>query len=669
MVPRTARALLPLGLLAALACSRDVASEPVPPATSASASASAPAAKPAEVVASDVTRTLPGGTSFIVPSGWSVSVEGTHAHVTSPGGDFKAAISENAASTAGEAVALAWHLLDPAFRRSARIAGSLPARHGWDDIRSYEYETSPGDGLAVNAGAMRLGESWTAVVFLDTLKTIATHGAGAALFAQSIAPKGYAKESFAGKTPRPLDAAALQQVADFVDEARNALDIPGAAIALVQGGKVVLARGFGVREVGQAVKVDADTLFAIGSNTRGLTSLLLAREMEDGKRTWDTPVTKVYPEFRLGDADRTARVLMKHLVCSCISLPFEDRPFSYAHARATPKDVGDLLATFTTTSVFGDEELAATAGYIGGHIATPGAPLGKAYEDALEANVLAPLGMRATTVDLARALAGNHASPHAYDVDVHMKVSSSVPLRATVPLRPAMGGWSSANDLGRYVAMQLSRGKLADGKPFLPEKSELAWRTSTSLGVLGATAPVDKDWGLRFAHSPGSLPGFDSDIFWLPDVGVGGVLLTSSDGGAAMRRPFVRRVIEVLFDGRPEALEDAKTEAERRNAQIRRNHKRGAAPPRADVLAKLAPHYKNDILGDLTVRQEGGASVFDLGAWKSAVASYPNDDGTTSMLTIDPGLDDWDFLVTERGGKRALVLRNTLREYVFKEAP
>jgi hypothetical protein len=170
-------------------------------------------------------------------------------------------------------------------------------------------------------------------------------------------------------------------------------------------------------------------------------------------------------------------------------------------------------------------------------------------------------------------------------------------------------------------------------------------------------------------HHGGDLVGYHSDMFWFPDLGVGGVILTNGDGGWALRGPYVRKVLEVMFDGKPEALEDVQSSAKRIKAAIAKERERLAVPPAADAVAKLAKHYVSKELGELTVRANGAARVFDFGEWKSAVASRKNDDGTTSFFTIDPGEEFPDFVMTERDGKKALVLRDAQHEYTFVEAP
>src|SRR6185436_19784539 len=127
-------------------------------------------------------------------------------------------------------------------------------------------------------------------------------------------PPGFQRESFAGKKARPLDAATVLKLKDFVEKGRAMLGIPGVALSLYQDGRVVFEGGLGVRELGKPTPVDADTLFMVASNTKSMTTLLLATLVDEGKLTWDTPVTSVMPDFKLGDPETTKQVLIKHLV-------------------------------------------------------------------------------------------------------------------------------------------------------------------------------------------------------------------------------------------------------------------------------------------------------------------------------------------------------------------
>ena len=121
--------------------------------------------------------------------------------------------------------------------------------------------------------------------------------------------------------------------------------MPGVSIGLVQDGKVVHVGGHGVRELGSATRVDADTMYMVASNTKALTTLLLARLVDAGKLSWETPVTSLLPSFRLGDADTTRQVLVEHLICACTGLPRQDFEWLFEYGGMTPEKTMQTLGS------------------------------------------------------------------------------------------------------------------------------------------------------------------------------------------------------------------------------------------------------------------------------------------------------------------------------------
>ena len=91
-------------------------------------------------------------------------------------------------------------------------------------------------------------------------------------------------------------------------------------------------------------------------------------------------------------------------------------------------------------------------------------------------------------------------------------------------------------------------------------------------------------------------------------------------------------------------------------------------PADAAAAGKLAARYVSGELGVLRVRAQEGATIFDFGTWRSSVASRKNDDGTVSFIAIDPGVPGFNFVVGERDGKRALIVRDAQHEYAFVES-
>jgi hypothetical protein len=240
-----------------------------------------------------------------------------------------------------------------------------------------------------------------------------------------------------------------------------------------------------------------------------------------------------------------------------------------------------------------------------------------------------------------------------------------------MPHRPAGGVWTSAHDLIRYVQLELALGKLPNGQHLVSAENLLVRRApQIAVGedqTYGMGLMVDKTYGVPLVHHGGSMAGYKSDIYFLPNSGIGAVLLTNSDNGGMLLRPFMRRLQEVVFDGKPEAAADVVAAAARHKAVLVKERERLTAPPEPSLVSKLAARYTSKELGELYVLNKDGVTTFDFGEWKSAIASRKNDDGTTSFITIDPTNDGFEFVAGERGGKRVLIIRDGQHEYVFTE--
>jgi CubicO group peptidase (beta-lactamase class C family) len=631
----------------------------------------------AQVLAADTPSTTADGNPFIAPAGWTMERRDAATILSAPEGGSHIALVDVGGEDADAAVIAAWSIYAEEAAWPLKLASDRPARDGWEQVRSYTYETSANDQRAVLAQALRKGERWTVVIYDMANAVGEKRAAQVQLIFDRLLPKGYARESFAGRTAHALDATRLGQLADFVEEARVQLDVPGVAIGVVQDGKVVLARGFGVRSLGQPDPVDADTLFMIASNTKAMTTLMLAKLVAAGRFDWETPVTDLLPGFNLGDVDTTRQVQVRHLICACTGLPRQDLEWLFESEGATPESVVKSLGGMQPTSRFGElfqysNPMAAAAGFAGGHVLYPQRELGEAYDAAMQTLVFDPLGMRATTFDFARAQQGNHAKPHGVDVE-GTTVQASMDLNTTIiPARPAGAAWSNVHDVLRYVQMELDQGLLADGSRYIDAAPLLERRRQqVALGndaSYGMGLMTDRTWGTPVVHHGGDLLGFHSDMLWLPEHGVGAVILTNSDPGVYLRGPFQRRLLEVLFDGKPEAAENVSAQAERLRQNRIAERKRLDAPADAARSAELAASYRSAELGPIEVSRRGAATWFDFGAWQSEVASRRNEDGSLSFVTISPGEDGFEFVVEQKDGKRALILRDSQHEYRFVEA-
>jgi CubicO group peptidase (beta-lactamase class C family) len=633
---------------------------------------------PAALVADTPGKTLAGAT-FTAPKEWSEAQTAGVTVLTAPENDTALAIVDIAKATgAQDAVAQAWAAYRPSANYPVKLVSKLAPRDGWDERDVVDYETSPNDLLAVQAVALRRGEAWEVFLIDGHQGTAEKRAAAIGLAFESLRPGGYQKETFAGRPAHALDAARIEELKSFIQTAMKELDLPGVAIALSDHGKVVFEGGFGVRELGRSARVDANTLFMIASNTKGLSTLLLARLVDEGKLSWDEPVTKVYPAFRLGSPQTTKQVEIKELVCACTGLPRKDFEWIFRSKPTTPaSDTFVQLAATTPTSHFGEvfqynNLMASAAGYIAGHLVYPKRELGAAYDAAMQAEIFGPLGMTSTTLDYAQAVTSpDHATPHGNDLDGATKIANPAINLQIIPYRPAGGAWSSVHDMIKYVQEELTPGRLPDGRQFISAKNVLQRRApSVPIGenmYYGMGLMVDQTWGVPIIHHGGDLTGFHSDWFAFPDAGVGAVILTNGDDGYLLRAPFMRRILEVLYDGHPEAAASIAASAANYKAAIAKDRQRLVIPADPALASKLAAHYKNADLGHIDVVRKGSQLTFDFGAWKSVVVSRVNDDKSVSFITGDPGVAGFEFVAGTKNGRRTLTTRDGQHEYVYTE--
>ena len=289
----------------------------------------------------------------------------------------------------------------------------------------------------------------------------------------------------------------------------------------------------------------------------------------------------------------------------------------------------------------------------------------------MQSLVFDPLGMEATTFDYAAALRADHAMPHSQDVSGEVRPALMDLNYSIVPVRPAGAAWSNVRDMLAYVGMELAKGKLPDGSRYVSPEVLLERRVPQvpigKTATYGMGLMVDTTWGVEVVHHGGDMIGFHSDMMWLPAHGVGAVVLTNGDPGWIVRSQFQRKLLEVLFDGKPEADAQAAAQAKTFYQQLEAERKLLTVPADPAEVGRLARRYHNEALGNLAVETEQGATVFDFGEWRSEIASRRNPDGTLSFVTVTPGVFGFEFVVGS-GAPRTLTVRDAQHEYVFTEA-
>lgn len=624
--------------------------------------------------------TLPSGATLKVAADWIVTEMPDGLRLEDPERELKVEVVEvDAAAGLPGAIAAAWARRRPGFDREVLAASDSPGREGWDLFHWVQYKTSPEEARAVSAQAAGKGAQAVVVLLEGPRAAAQRRSSQLALVYGGLRPAGYVRETWAGRAPRPLDAGRIESLKGFIERMREAADVPGVSVALFDKSGILIEQGFGVRERGRPEPVTADTLYLIASNTKPLTTLLIAKLVDEGRFGWETPVTQVYPSFKLGDPEVTRRVFVRHLLCACTGLPRQDLEWLFTFHRSSPQGQLDVLATMVPTTEFGElfqysNPLASAAGYIAARTVEPDGELGSAYDAVMRDKVFRPLGMTRTTFSFDEALAQDHASPHSWDltlanVPIDMELNHSV-----MPVRPAGGAWSSVRDYARYVRLELANGRLPDGSAYIGEANLLARRVpqvrvgeEAWYGIGLFLADVK---GIRVVSHGGSLFGYKSDFFLVPDLGLGGVVLTNADSGSPVADAIMRRTLEIVYDGAPEAEEDLLAGVRETKTFLTAQQKDWRVPPDPGAVERLAAVYRNAALGELAVERGKDEVVFRFGGWRSRMATKVNPDGTTSFLSIDPGVRGFEFNAPAAAATYTrLTLRDAQHSYEYEAVP
>ncbi len=362
-----------------------------------------------------------------------------------------------------------------------------------------------------------------------------------------------------GRVARDLTEADFAAITAYASEALATYHVPGSAVAIVQNGQIVYASGYGVLDVESQTPVTADSLFMIGSVTKSMSSFLAATLVDEGKWAWDQPVTEILPDFALSDPAATPEIRVRDLFNMTSGAPGSDiRMFVEA---LTPAEIVEF---FQNVELLGpphtvyhyNNYMVALGGYLAATVkgsVLEDAPL--AYNDMLQNRLFTPLGMDATTADFDAAIANpNHALPYAYDPVTD--TSPLIPLdweRFAVPVAPAGVVWSSVNDMGQYLLMQLARGVAPDGTRVVSDENLTATQTAAvnpdgePFGYAMGWIP-DQYHGLSLTWHNGGTLGFSTYCGFLPDANLGIIILSNRSGAENYYASVRDYVLETAFD-------------------------------------------------------------------------------------------------------------------------
>lgn len=341
-----------------------------------------------------------------------------------------------------------------------------------------------------------------------------------------------------GIDPAVKAAAALEGIDAIIEAALDDWKTPGLGLAVVAGGKVVLSRGYGYRDLENKIPVTPRTLFAIGSSSKAFTTFAMGLLVDEGKLDWDEPVASYLPKFKLYDEYATAHLTPRDMVCHRSGLPRHDMVW-YNNEEATRPELVERLRYLEP-----NEDLRAawqynnlmflTAGYLIEQLT------GMTWEEAVRTRVFEPLAMRRSNFSVFDSQQDeDHALPYLEEDDELRKID----FRPITLIGPAGSINSCAEEMASWVKLHLGGG-VVDGKPviqagtlremhspqmIIPGLPEEEWASPASYG-LGWF--VDTWRGHLRVHHGGNIDGFSALVTLFPKDGVGVVALVNKNASA-----------------------------------------------------------------------------------------------------------------------------------------
>lgn len=356
-----------------------------------------------------------------------------------------------------------------------------------------------------------------------------------------------------------IDKQKLAELDAYFQKALNDWDVPGMAIAVVSKDSVLFAKGYGTKDIKTKKPVDANTLFAVASNSKAFTASAIAVLVDEGKLTWDDKVVDHLPWFKLYDPYVTANITIRDLLSHRTGLvTFSGDLVWYGTTHSAEEVVRRaqyLKPAYGFRTTFGYSNITyLTAGLIIEKVS------GQKWADFVKARFLDPLGMTSTLTSVEQFLEKtNLAQPHTTFQDKNVRID----YMNWDNIAPAGSILSSVNDMSKWLQFQLNTGKLGD-KQIISEKalnemwhpqimnnvsktSKDLWPTTHFKGY-GMGWSVMDYYGKKVMSHSGGYDGMISYSAFVPEANIGLVVLTNKN--SSLYLPMMYTILDA-FIGQP----------------------------------------------------------------------------------------------------------------------
>jgi len=409
----------------------------------------------------------------------------------------------------------------------------------------------------------------------------------------------------------------------YIEKAMKDWETPGLAIAIVKEDKVVFAKGYGVRKMGETARVTEKTIFGCASTTKAMAASCIGMLVDDGKLSWDDPVTKHLPWFQLYDPYVTRELTVRDLLCHRSGLARGDMIWyqSPYDRKEVVKRVRYLKPSWSLRSHYGYQNIMyITAGEVVEAVA------GKSWDEFIKERLFKPLGMTSTTTSTKELSRFEDVATHHVKIDEKFQ---PIPWPNYDNVGAAGTVNSNVMDYAQWIRLNLGKGMI-EGKRILGEKTIEEMHTPHTIIPLDSLTKVlypsmhfasyGLGWTLRdylgrkLIQHDGALDGMRARVTLVPEEKLGFVILLNSSNGQ-LHGAIGYRILD-HYMGAPEKdwnsvqLKLAKESEEKAKAEEKKKEESRAKNTKPSLLLeKYAGTYEHEMYGELKISELSGALV------------------------------------------------------------
>jgi len=479
--------------------------------------------------------------------------------------------------------------------------------------------------------------------------------------------------------------AKLKGFSEFVTKSMAEWKVPGMAVVIIKDGKVVLAEGFGLRDVKNNLKVTPRTIFAIGSSSKAFTATTAGILVDDGKLDWDKPIREYLPTFKLWDDFASEQMTSRDLLCHRSGLPRHE--FMWIWSPFSRQELFNRLSflepshNFRTVFQY-QNQMIMTAGYLVGELSH------STWEEFTRKRIFEPLGMTSSSFSIEdMKAAADHSLPYGEKKDKVVEI----PFRNIEAIGPAGSINSNVVDMANWVILNLNKGKFA-GKQVVSEavmtqiqSPQMVIQDPLFLFLNNFPELYYPSYGMcwfitsyrghTMLNHGGNIDGFSAMVSFMPRDNMGFVILTNLNGTFlpyALMYNIYDRLLglnQVGWNQRFKGLIDKmKAEGEKAEKEAGKDRQPNTKP--SHPLDDYVGEYAHPAYGTLSVSKDGDGLKAKLNSRGFVVSHYHYDvfelkEDTFGLdLKATFGMDIKGNIMTV-----SVPLESTVKEIVFTRLP